>query len=262
MVGVQFEAETAAHDVVTQEAGRAGLFQRGFEAFVDFEDLAVDVVVTQRDAHGIGRDGHAFDHDVRVEHQDVAVLAGTGLAFVGVAHQVLLTGELAGHEAPLQARGEARATAAAQTRFLDGGNHLVLGQAFAAVLGQDLAQGLVAAAGHIVLERPVAAVQTRIDLRIDVAVMEAGLVARRRKAGEDVLCCLAHAWPSAARRPSTSSSSFSLVMKLHMQRSLTSITGESAQAPRHSDCCSVNMPSDVVSPILMPSLDSRWCKAL
>jgi hypothetical protein len=29
-------------------------------------------------------------------------------------------------------------------------------------------------------------------------------------------------------------------MKLHMLRSLTSITGASAQAPRHSLCCTVN----------------------
>jgi len=37
-------------------------------------------------------------------------------------------------------------------------------------------------------------------------------------------------------------------MKLHMLRSLTSITGASAQAPRHSQCCTVNRPSGVVSP--------------
>ena len=262
MVRVQLEAEAAAHDVVTQVAGSAGLFQRGLEALIGLEDFAVDVVVAQGDAHRVGRDDHALDHDVGVVHQDVPVLAGARLAFVRVAHQMLLARELAGHEAPLQARGETCAAAAAQPRLLDGGDHLILRQAFAAVLAQDLAQRLVAAACLVVLDGPVGAGQIGIDLGIDVAVVEAGLAARGGKPGQDRLCGGVHALPSAARRPSISSSSFSLLMKLHMQRSFTSITGESAQAPRHSDCCSVNMPSGVVSPILMPRRDSRWCSAL
>src|SRR5207344_5394 len=65
----------------------------------------------------------------------------------------------------------------------------------------------------------------------------------------------------AVRKPSISWSSFSLLMKLHIVVSLTSITGESAQAPRHSLCCSVNRPSVVVSPILMPSFFSRCTSA-
>src|SRR3546814_14662549 len=63
------------------------------------------------DAHGVGGDGHAFDHDVRIEAQDVAVFERAGLAFVGVAHPVLLAREGARHEAPLKAGGKARATA-------------------------------------------------------------------------------------------------------------------------------------------------------
>jgi hypothetical protein len=66
-----------------------------FKAFVDLEDLAVDVVVAGLDAHRVGGNGHAFDHDVRVVGQDVAVLAGARLAFVAVAHQVLLPRERA-----------------------------------------------------------------------------------------------------------------------------------------------------------------------
>jgi hypothetical protein len=111
----------------------------------------VDVVVAHRNAHGVGRNRHAFDDDVRVVHQDVAVLAGAGLAFVGIAHQVLLARELARHEAPLQAGGESRRRRGRAGRFLDGGNHLVLRQPLAAVLAQDLAQGLVAAARLVVL---------------------------------------------------------------------------------------------------------------
>jgi hypothetical protein len=91
MVGMQLEAEVAAQDVAAQVARCARLFQRRLKALVHLENLAVDVVVTHADAHRKAGNDHAFNHDVGVEHQDVAVLAGPRLSLVGVAHQVLLT---------------------------------------------------------------------------------------------------------------------------------------------------------------------------
>jgi hypothetical protein len=138
----------------------------------------VDVVVAHLDAHRIGGDGHAFDDDVRVVGQDVAVLAGARFAFVAVAHQVLGTREGAWHEAPLQAGREPRAAAPAQRAELDLGDHLVGCHAFVAghaVLGQDLAQRRIAATRHVVLQMPVAAIEPGVDLRPDVPAVEAGL---------------------------------------------------------------------------------------
>src|SRR5690606_24791241 len=129
----------------------------------------------------------------------------------------------AGHEAPLQARGEAGAAAAAQGRFLHGGDDLVLRQAFI----QDLAQRLVALPRLVVLQAPVGAVQVLVDLRVDVAAMEAGLHARRLELRQH----LGGIHACAPLSSSISWSSLSLLMKLHMVRSFTSITGESAQAP-------------------------------
>ena len=131
--GMQLEVEAAAQDVVAQVAGGAGFVQRLFEALVDLEDLAVDVVAGGAHAHRVGGDGHALDDDVRVVGEDVAVLAGAGLAFVGIADQVLRAGVVLRHEAPLQAGGKARAAAAAQARGLDLGDHLVGRHAGAAV---------------------------------------------------------------------------------------------------------------------------------
>ena len=253
---MQLKTEAATQDVVPQITLCACFFQRGFKPFVGLEDLAVDVVVADRDAHRIGSDDHAFDDDVRVELQDVTVLAGTRLALVGIAHQIFLAGERAGHEAPLKARREARAAAATQTGFLDSGNDLILRQALVTVLAQDATQRLIAATRFVVLDAPVAAIQARIDLGVDVAVVETGLNTCGLELGE-YLGCRGHHWPSAARRPSTSWSSLSLSMKLHIVRSFTSITGASAQAPRHSHCCRVNRPSGVVSPIDTPSFFSR-----
>src|SRR5690606_12663357 len=182
------------------------------------------------------------------------------LAFVGIAHQILLARKLAWHETPLEASRETGATASAQRRLLDGCDHLILRQAFAAVLPQDLPQGLVATTGHIVLERPVAAIHPGVDLGVDVAVVKTGLHAGVAKLGDHLFGV--HALPSEALKPSMSWSSLSWLMKLHMWRSLTSITGESAHAPRHSLCCSVNMPSGVVSPMVIPSFSSRYARAL
>src|SRR5690606_6881868 len=82
---------------------------------------------------------HALDEGMRVVTQDVAVVAGAGLALVGVAHHVFLAGGVARHEAPLHAGRKARAAAAAQTRglhFLDD----LLGRD---LLAQDALPGLV-----------------------------------------------------------------------------------------------------------------------
>ncbi|KAG0775049.1 hypothetical protein G6F22_013596 [Rhizopus arrhizus] len=188
---VQLEAEIRTQQLVAQEAGGARLFQRFFEALVDFEDFAVDVVVADADAHGVGRDRHAFNHDVRIEAQDVAVLAGARLGFVRVAEDVLLHVAL-GHEGPLQGGREAGATAAAQARGLAHLDALLRRD----LLFEDLAQGSVATGLQVAFVRPRG------------VVMQGGvdhLVRQRRGAdrtlGFVVMChALTPARP-AARRP-------------------------------------------------------------
>jgi hypothetical protein len=58
-----------------------------------------------------------FNDRMRVEAHDVAVLEGTRLAFVGIADDVLVTGEGARHEGPLQTGREAGAATTAQDRL-------------------------------------------------------------------------------------------------------------------------------------------------
>ena len=79
---VQVETEIRAQNVVAQITGGARLFAGLLHAFVGFEDFAMHVVVAGLDAHGVGGDRHAFDELMRVEAQDVPVLAGARLAFV------------------------------------------------------------------------------------------------------------------------------------------------------------------------------------
>ncbi|MNI25141.1 hypothetical protein D3C73_787800 [compost metagenome] len=246
---MQLEAVVRTQDLVAQEAGGARLFQRFLEAFIHLEDFAVDVVVADADAHGVGRDRHAFNHDVRIEAQDVAVLERARLAFVRVADEVLLAGERARHEAPLQAGREARAATAAQTRRLDFGDHVFRLHAG----GQDLLQGFVAAALDVVFKAPVGTVDISHDLRLDVATVQAHRIGHVvQRVGVEPLRELlvqvgrVHADSPCTLRAATSASSFSSVMRTHICLLFTISTGESPQAPMHSPSTSVNWPSAVV----------------
>ena len=111
--GMQVEVDAGALDVLAEEPGRIGFRERRLEPRIGLrEELAADVVVADGRAHGVAADRHALDHRVRVEAQDVAVVAGARLALVRVADDVLLAGGAARHEAPLHAGREARAAAA------------------------------------------------------------------------------------------------------------------------------------------------------
>src|SRR5690606_14114823 len=95
MERVQLEGELRAEDALAEPARRASFIYRRFEKGVGIPDLAVDVVVADADAHRVSRDRHAFDDDVRVVAQDVAILERARLAFVGIADQALLARDLA-----------------------------------------------------------------------------------------------------------------------------------------------------------------------
>ncbi|MNT41657.1 hypothetical protein D3C72_1780260 [compost metagenome] len=109
---MQLETEVATQNVVTQVACCAGLFQCFLKALIGLEDFAVDIVVTYIDAHRESSNRHAFNHDVGVVHQDLTVFASARFTLIRVTNQILLTGELARHEAPLQ---PCRETCAATT---------------------------------------------------------------------------------------------------------------------------------------------------
>ena len=82
MRSMQLKIEVAAHDLVAQEACSACFFKGRFKTFVGLKNFTVNVVVTHIDAHGVSRNGHAFNHNVRIELHDVAVFASAWFAFV------------------------------------------------------------------------------------------------------------------------------------------------------------------------------------
>src|SRR6202171_3541969 len=239
---VQMEAEAAAENIVAEQSCLVGLLERFFAALVRVPDFAMDVVVAALAAHRIRGDGHALDQDMRVVTQDVAILESSGLAFVGVAHQILVAAVLLRHEAPLEAGREACAATPAQPGFFYFRAY-VRGRDF---FGEDLFQRLVAAARDVVAQPPVVAIEAGEDQRVGSVIQKFGRRVHRFASAE-----------SSAIKPSSCSG----FIQLHMRLLLTSTTGASPQAPKHSPSLSVNRPSAVVSPKPMPSFCFRCAAA-
>ncbi len=76
-------------------------------------------------ADRVSRDGHAFEHAVRVALQHAAVHERAGIAFVRVADDIFFRAGRFGDRAPFEAGGKARAAATAQAAFDHGFNDLL-----------------------------------------------------------------------------------------------------------------------------------------
>ena len=105
---------------------------------------------------GVTGDGHALKHRVGIALEHGAIHEGTGIAFVGIADDVLGVTLGTGRKAPLQARGKTRAPSTAKTAGLHLIDHLLglhrfdgLGQGFVALLGQVIFDALRVDAARI-----------------------------------------------------------------------------------------------------------------
>ena len=96
-----------------------GFVDRGLQVLALADELAADVDEAGVRAHGEGGEQRALDQQMRIVPHDLAVLAGAGLALVGVDDEIGRARIGLGHERPLEARREAGAAAAAQARGLD-----------------------------------------------------------------------------------------------------------------------------------------------
>ena len=81
--------------------------------------LGADVDVGLRGPDGVGGDGHAFQQAMRIALDHGPIHERPGIAFVGVADQVLLLAAGVAGELPLRAGGKTSAAPAAQSAGLD-----------------------------------------------------------------------------------------------------------------------------------------------
>ena len=106
---MEVEAEVGAQDVVAQQAHLLRLGDGRFQAGDRQRVLRADVDIALVAAGGYGGDEHSLDDGVGVALHDGAVHEGAGVAFVAVAHHILLPGGLETDALPLAAGGEAAA---------------------------------------------------------------------------------------------------------------------------------------------------------
>ena len=118
------EIERPAVDVVLADQLRfIGLIDRGLQVLALPNELAAHIDVAGVRAHREAREQATLDQKMRIVPHDLAVLAGAGLGFVGIDHEIArpAVGRLLRHERPLQAGRETRPAASAQAGSL----HLV-----------------------------------------------------------------------------------------------------------------------------------------
>src|SRR5262249_928995 len=86
-------------------------------AFAD--EFAADVDEAGMSSHGEAGDQAAFDQKMRVVAHDLAVLAGAGLGFVGVDHEIMRPAvRLLGHERPFESGRKTGPPPSGQSRGL------------------------------------------------------------------------------------------------------------------------------------------------
>src|SRR5690606_1827496 len=142
-----------------------GLVDGALQRLALTDELAADIDVGGLRAHGEARDQAALDKRVRIVTQDVTVLAGARLRFVGIGDQIAGPVGLLGHEGPFQTGGESCPATAAQPRGL----HLIDDPV--AALFQNPGRAIPMAARLRPLQRPV-------ELAVDI--------------GEDAILILEH----------------------------------------------------------------------
>ncbi len=115
MVHIEIEVP-AMHIVLADQLGLVGLIDRRLQPLALADEFAADIDVAGMRGHGAAGDQAALDQQMRIVAHDLAVLAGAGLGFVGIDHEIMRPlAQGLGHERPLQAGRKAGAAAPAQT---------------------------------------------------------------------------------------------------------------------------------------------------
>jgi len=106
------QREAGAEDIFPQEAVFIGVGDGFDPAFNTQEKLPADVDISAARSDRIAGNDDAFDDLVRIALDDLPVLEGTRLAFIGVNRHNLLDLGVFRHKPPFYARGKACAASA------------------------------------------------------------------------------------------------------------------------------------------------------
>ena len=140
------EGLAAAADIGAEVTGGPGDVQRLAQCGHGLWIFRAHIDVTVAGPDGETGNGHAFDQQEGVAFHQHAVGEGAGVAFVGVAHNVLLRSLGGAHRAPFDPGREGCAATATQARIEHGGRGLLAAQ------GDGLGQALETAVGPVILQ--------------------------------------------------------------------------------------------------------------
>src|SRR5208283_2740311 len=118
-VQVEVEGIAGAARILADQTAVIGFVDRGLQTLCLVIELAPDIDVAIVDSHPRRGQQAPLDELVRLVAQDVAVLAGARLAFIGIDAEIGRMVALFRHERPFQPGRKAGAAAAAQPGFLD-----------------------------------------------------------------------------------------------------------------------------------------------
>src|SRR5690606_31967261 len=243
--------EVGAQDAVAHVTLGPGLLDGVQQHPVALAELAADVDEGTGRPHRVSRKQNALDEQVRVVLNQHTVVEGARLALIGVAAQIPRPA-VVGEEPPLETRREARAAAAPQVRLLDLRVHFGRRHAL-----EGLPQGLIAPLGLVVFDA--GQVHLADALGQDLFVLHALSPASHTAPGWIRPMRSDSSTRSAPSRSACRIWSARSGVTLWKYSSLIWIAGAPSQAAMHSPVTSsVNSPSGVVSPSLMPSRSSKW----
>ena len=141
------EIEAGAEDILAEQAVFMRLIDRDLQSLDSDRILRTDIDVALGGADRVACDRHRFQNDVGIALENGTVHERAGVAFVGVAADILLICVVACGEFPFQTGGEARAAAASQTGVEHGLDDLLGGH-----LGEDLAQSGITVVSDIIVD--------------------------------------------------------------------------------------------------------------
>ena len=141
------EVEGCVANVVAEQSASPRFAQAGRQTAHGQRILSAYVDETFAGADCVSRDGHAFNHALRIALKNTAIHKRARIAFIAIADYILYVSRCLGNCAPLQAGGISAAAASAQTA---GGD--LMDDAVRCHVGKGSQQGPVAVAGDVVVD--------------------------------------------------------------------------------------------------------------
>ena len=123
---VKIEIPASARGIPPQQTSIIGFLDRSFEDNAFVVVFTPNINIARMRPHRETSDQAAFDQGMRIMANNVAILAGAGLGFIRIHHQIgRPTIRLLRHEGPFHAGREARTASATQAGILDAFNHRI-----------------------------------------------------------------------------------------------------------------------------------------